>query len=405
MSTIDRQSMRIAFIGSRGVPATWGGIEHHVEELGSRLAARGHDVTVFCRRNYVDEVGHDYDGMHLRTLPTISSKHLDAIVHSTMSSMLALRGFDIVHYHALGPGLPAPVVRYCSHARVVLTVHGLDGERAKWGRVARTVLQAAEWMSARVPDATVVVSNALAEYYLEVYSRPTSTIVNGVTAKEPLPPGPTLERLGLIPGRYVLYVGRLVPEKSPDALIRAFRETRTDMSLALVGGSSFTDGFSAEVQRLAHGDSRIVMPGYLYGNELREIYSNAAVFVLPSMVEGLPLTLLEAASYGLPVIASAIPPHVEVLQSSGPGQRLVPPDDEAALRHAIEEALSDLAAERRGAKALRSHVLATYSWDVATAAHEQLFRELLQNGRRRLPVVIPAQRTVDAPSHGPTANT
>src|SRR5436305_15215198 len=150
--------MRIAFIGTRGVPATFGGIEHHVEEVGSRLAARGHDVTVYCRANYVPDGTSEHKGMRLARLPTVSSKRLDAIVHSALSTARALgQGYDVVHFHALGPGVLTPVPRYASRARVVQTVHGLDDERAKWGPGARAMLRGGSWLSAHVPDATVAV--------------------------------------------------------------------------------------------------------------------------------------------------------------------------------------------------------------------------------------------------------
>ncbi|MBV9411863.1 MAG: glycosyltransferase family 4 protein [Acidimicrobiia bacterium] len=159
--------MRIAFIGTRGVPATFGGIEHHVEEVGSRLAGRGHDVTVYCRANYVPEGEETYKGMRLVRLRTVSSKRLDAIVHSALSTARALgQGYDIVHFHALGPGVMTPVTQYASRARVVQTVHGLDDERAKWGSAASALLRGGGWLSARVPDATVVVSRTLSEHYL-----------------------------------------------------------------------------------------------------------------------------------------------------------------------------------------------------------------------------------------------
>ncbi|MBV8304775.1 MAG: glycosyltransferase family 4 protein, partial [Acidimicrobiia bacterium] len=167
--------MRVAYIGTRGVPATFGGIEHHVEEVGSRLVGRGHDVTVYCRANYVPPGRQEHRGMRLARLPTVSSKRLDAIVHSAMASVRALgQGFDVVHFHALGPGVMTPVTQYGSRARVVQTIHGLDDERAKWGSGARALLRGGGWLSARVPDATVVVSRSLADHYSAKYGRATT---------------------------------------------------------------------------------------------------------------------------------------------------------------------------------------------------------------------------------------
>jgi hypothetical protein len=177
--------LKIAMIGQRGVPATFGGIEHHVEELGSRLVDRGHEVTVFCRPNYVSNGRRDYRGMRLQHVPTVGTKHFDAIAHSATSTVAAMRdSYDVIHYHALGPGLLAFAPRLASRAKVVLTVHGLDHERAKWGLVARSVLKTAGWLSARVPDATITVSRSLTDYYANHHRRRAVYIPNGVAAPQ-----------------------------------------------------------------------------------------------------------------------------------------------------------------------------------------------------------------------------
>jgi glycosyltransferase involved in cell wall biosynthesis len=371
--------MRIAFIGTRGVPATFGGIEHHVEQVGSRLAERGHDVTVYCRANYVPAGRNVYRGMRLVRLPTVSSKRLDAIVHSALSTLRALgQSYDVVHFHALGPGVMTPVTRYASRARVVQTVHGLDDERAKWGLGARNLLRGAGWLSARVPDATVVVSRTLADHYMLKYGRPATYIPNGVVQPEGAPvPREIATRFGLHGGDYVLFVGRLVPEKAPDLLLRAFRRVPGDMRLVVAGGSSFTDRYTDSLAALAADDKRVVLPGYVYGETLAELYANAAAFVLPSLVEGLPLTLLEAASYGTPVVASAIGPHAEIVGSDGPGHRLVPSGDEEALAAALTATLDRGPEVEEGASRLRARVLEDYSWDRAVDATESLYRRLV----------------------------
>ena len=370
--------LRVAMIGQRGVPATFGGVEHHVEELGARLAARGHEVSVYCRTNYGGDHPSLYRGMHLRHLPTLPTKHLDAIAHSGVSTLAALaRRHDIVHYHALGPGLVAPLPRAVGRARVVQTVHGLDDQRAKWGRGAQSVLRAAQWMSAHVPHATIVVSRALAEHYATLHDRLAVYIPNGVTEPTPRPASAIRERFGLEPGGYVLFVGRLVPEKAPDLLVRAFRHLPPTMKLVIAGGSAYTDGFVADLQHAAASDPRVVFTDYVYGSLLAELYTNAAAFVLPSRLEGLPLTLLEAASYGIPVVASAIAPHAEVLGTDGPGQRLFPVDDEVALAAVLDRVLEHPDSERAGAAGLRHRVMRTYRWDAVTSATEQLYYRVL----------------------------
>jgi glycosyltransferase involved in cell wall biosynthesis len=373
----DWRPLSIAMIGQKGMPATYGGVERHVEELGSRLASYGHTVTVFCRDSYGDLTTTTHLGVRLHRVRTVASKHLDAIVHSAASTMAAMRQKpDVVHYHGLGPGLVAPLPRYLSGAKVVLTVHGLDHTRAKWGRVARRVLNTAYWFSGHVPDARIAVSRGLAAHYDAEFGRLTRYHPNGVNPARHVAPDQITARFRLTPGRYVLLVGRLVPEKRADLLIRAFRRVQGDVKLAVVGGSSYTDDFVAHLKATAEGDPRVVFTGFAYGDQLAELYSHAAVFVQPSHVEGLPLTLLEAASYGLPVVASDISPHVEVLDRDGPGHRLFRDGDEDDLVRALGAALADPRRERAGATGLHERVMAHYSWDSAARQLERLYLDL-----------------------------
>ncbi len=374
--------LRIAMIGQKGMPATFGGIERHVEELAARLAGFGHDVTVYCRDSYgVVPLGM-YRGVRLRRVSTVPSKHLDAIVHAGLSSVVALGTRpDVVHYHGLGPALVAPLPRFLSSARVVLTVHGLDNQRAKWGWAARAVLGTGHWMSGWVPDVRVAVSRGLAAHYQQRFRGAVRYIPNGVGQARVVSAGQIGPRFGLAPGGYLLLVGRLVPEKAADLLVRAFRRVPTGLRLAVVGGSSFSDGFVERLRAEAAGDDRVVFTGFAYGDVLAELYSNAAGFVQPSRLEGLPLTLLEAVSYGLPVVASDIDPHVEVLGVDGPGGRLFRDGGEDDLVRALQLLVADPEGERVGAGAVRDRVLGEYCWDSAAAELERLYLELT-SGRR-----------------------
>jgi len=371
--------MKIAMIGQRGVPATFGGVERHVEELGARLAADGHEVVVFCRRGYGESEPERYRGMRLVHQHTVDSKHLESFVASATATAATIgKGYDVVHYHAVGPGLFSPIVRALSGARVVQTIHGLDGERAKWGRGASALLRFGTWLSARVPDRTIVVSKSLQDAYRDRYDRETVHIVNGTPEVTPRPAAAITARWGLTRGSYVLSVGRLVPEKAPEHLLSAFADVPGDTRLVMAGGSSHTDEYVSDLHSMAASDPRVIMAGYVYGAELEELYSNAAAFVLPSLLEGLPLTLLEAASYGCSIVASDIPPHVEVVGSSGPGARLFATGDIPALTKALTEALqAPPDEERAGAEALSTRVRATYSWDRATTETEALYAELI----------------------------
>ncbi|HON76124.1 MAG TPA: glycosyltransferase family 4 protein [Dermatophilaceae bacterium] len=374
----DDGRLHVAVIGQKGLPATYGGIEHHVEELGARLVDRGVRVTVYCRSSYAPTIPATYKGMELVVTPTVGTKHLDAIAHSATSTAHALRsGADIIHYHAMGPGLVAPVPRYASRAKVALTVHGLDHERAKWGGLAKLALGTSHWMSGHVPDEIIAVSRTLAEHYGTTFGRPAHYIPNGVSEAQP---GELSERLlaeyNLRPREYLLFVGRLVPEKCPDLFIKAFREVDTDARLVIVGDSSFTDTYSASLRDLAAGDPRVVFTGYVYQPELGQLYANAAAFVQPSALEGLPLTLLEAISYGIPVVASDIPPHVEVLGAGSAAYRLFPDGDRSALSARLTAVLADAPAARLASVAVHLDTLRPYSWDSAADQLAELYRRM-----------------------------
>lgn len=361
--------LRVAMIGQKGVPATFGGIEHHVEEIGARLAARGVKVTVYCRRSYAEKTPREYRGMRLVCTPTLGTKHLDALVHSVTSTLHAMAsGADVVHYHGLGPGLAAPLSRFASRAKVILTVHGLDHERAKWSGLAQRVLGLAYWMSGRVPDVVVTVSKTLAERYRVDFARPATYIPNGVCTPETGEPlGRLASEFGLTAGGYVLFVGRIVPEKRTDLLIEAARHLPDGVKVVVVGDSSFSDEYVSGIRAAASADDRLVLPGYLYGSELAAVYQGAAVFVQPSDVEGLPLTLLEALSYRIPVVASDIDPHQEVLgQCRCGGHRLFAAGDAQALADELKAALALGNGSREAVASDGERLLAPYDWDCST---------------------------------------
>lgn len=375
--------LRIAMIGQKGLPATHGGVEHVVSETGRRLAERGHQVTVYCRRSYGELPESPYLGMQVVGAPTVARKHLDAIVHSATSTAMALASqHDVIHYHALGPGLLAPLPRYLSNSKVVLTVHGLDHRRGKWGPGAQTVLRAAHWMSGRVPDRTIVVSDTLRQHYAEAFNRDTDYIPNGVSA--PVTQGPKqVSELGLRPGRYLLFVGRIVPEKAPDQLLEAFRRVAGHAQLAIVGDSSWTDEFAAQVRTLAARDPRVVLTGFRYDDCLAALYEHAGAFVQPSLEEGLPLTLLEAISHGTPVLVSDIGPHLEVLgplpDATGTTFRAGDTDD---LADALRTVVGTFGRSRGCTKALQRQVMGRYDWDVATDQLEQVYLSLVPPGSK-----------------------
>ncbi len=379
--------MRIAMLGSRGVPATYGGVERHVEEIGARLVERGHEVTVYSRDHYLEDDAPSYRGMRRLRPGGLASKHLDAISHTAVAAVDALRRpYDVVHYHALGPGLLTPVPRLLSRSRVVLTVHGMDFERDKWGPAARTVLKTAGWVCAHVPDRTVVVAPTLRTEFQRRYGTDPAYIPNGVEPGPQLPARAIRDRFGLRGGDYVLYVGRLVPEKGAHLLLEAWDALRPPgLRLVIAGGTSFTDDYVSRLRASAAGRDDVLLPGYVFGSALSELYANARVFVQPSSLEGMPLTLLEAAAHGSPVVASDIPVHVAMLGHDAAGQRLFPSGSAQGLRQALGRALADPVEEACAALRLRDRVIEEYSWRRVVDETEALYEELLEAASRRSP--------------------
>ena len=218
--------MKIAMIGQKGMPATYGGVERHVQELACRLAKRGHEVSVYCRMHYTRVRGHHL-GVHLIRHPSIRTKHFDAMSHCAVATVDSLfREFDIIHYHALGPSLFASLPRLAGK-KTVVTVHGLDWQREKWGKFAQWFLRHCEQPAVRFPDATIVVSKTLKRYFSERHNMKTTFIPNGTPIPELREPN-KLRQFGLDSGRYILFVGRLVPEKGCHFLVEAFSRLDTD---------------------------------------------------------------------------------------------------------------------------------------------------------------------------------
>jgi len=381
--------VKIAMLGCRGLPATYGGIERHVEELGARLVERGHEVTVYSRPHYSEgEAESTYRGMRRVVLPGIASKRLDALSHTVVAAAHAARqDFDVVHYHAVGPGLISPLSKASGRGAVVLTVHGLDFAREKWGAVARLALQVSARMSAYVPDRTIVVADGLREHYREAYGVETSYVPNGVTPTtgDREQDGAALSALGIQPDDYLLSVGRLVPEKGHRLLLDAYRTLpATDRpQLLVVGGGSFTGSYVRELTAEAAGLPDVHLPGYLYGEALQAAYSRARLFVQSSTLEGMPLTVLEAAAHHRPLLLSDIPVHRQLLGHDRPGGRLFRSGDPASLAAALGRALADPTAEAAGGRAVGQELLERFSWDRTVDGTLEAYEQAVAARRRR----------------------
>jgi len=358
-------------LGQKGIPATYGGIERHVEELATRLAARGHDVTAYCRPYYTKSRG-EYRGVRLAQIPSVRTKHFDTATHCAFAMPhILLEDYDIVHFHALGPSMFAGVPK-ARGAKTVVTVHGLDWQREKWGRVARWVLRRCEYSSIYFPQRTIVVSKALREHFWDAHGVTVTYIPNG-TVLPHVREASKIRRMGIEPGSYVLFVGRLVPEKGCHYLLEAFKRLAPDVDLIVAGGTSFSTEY---VDRLhALGTPRTRFLGYVYGDVLDELYSNARLFVLPSDIEGLPIALLEAMSFGNCCLTSDIPENLEVIGDCGVTFRK---GDVVDLASKLGGLLAKPEKCVGMGERARRHVLETYDWDGVTLHTEAIYYSLLR---------------------------
>lgn len=305
--------LRVAFIGGRGVISKYSGIETYYEEVGKRLAERGHGVAVYCRTYFTPAIA-EHNGMKLMRLPTIRLKHLETLIHTIFSTAHAItQHYDVVHYHALGPALFSFIPRLFG-AQTAVTVQGLDWQRRKWGRLASTVLRLGEKASVRLPNGTMVVSRVLQQRYREMHGSEPIYIPNGGFLRERREACKILE-FGLEPGKYVLFLGRFSPEKGCHLLVNAFERIETGVKLVLAGASSYCDAYSHELRK--HASERIRILDWVSGQTLDELLTNAMIFVLPSDLEGLSLALLDAMGAGLCVLVSDVPENREVVEGAG----------------------------------------------------------------------------------------
>ena len=296
--------VRIAQLGMKKVPSREGGIEIVVEELATRMAALGHAVTCYNRnthhvsgKKFDSKKTKEYKGVRLKYVPTIDKKGLAAVSSAFFATMAAAFGkYDVVHIHAEGPAFMCWLPKLFGK-RVIVTVHGLDHKRAKWGKFASSFIMLGEKNAVRHAHEIIVLSHGVQDYFEKTYGRKTVFIPNGVNRPAIREAKEIAEKFGLKKDGYILFLGRLVPEKGVRYLIEAYKEVNTDKRLVIAGGSSDSSGFVEELQELASGDDRIVFTGFVQGEPLEELYSNAYLYVLPSDLEGMPLSLLEALSY------------------------------------------------------------------------------------------------------------
>lgn len=372
--------LKIAMIGQKGIPTSFGGVERSVEAFAVRLGAMGHDVRVYTRAWYA--VGNPNFAPGVRTIetPTIKNKNLEAIIHAFTSTMHAIwHGTDVFHYQGVGPALLAWIPRvFAPRAKVVVTFHCIDREHQKWGAFARFMLGLGERAACLFPHETIVVSQTLKAYCKEKFGTETVYIPNGVSTPASNIGSDRLERFGLEKGGYIAMVSRLVRHKGAHHLIAAYADLRRrghhkGKKLAIIGGSSFTDDYVRELHDLAKDVPDVVFTGNLSGEDLAQAFANAYVVVHPSESEGMPISVLEAMSYGKTVIASDIPEHMEVVREHGLSFRDKSVTDlTRKLRFALEHPESIVTTGR----AARKFVVDGFHWDDIAQNLDGVYRRL-----------------------------
>jgi glycosyltransferase involved in cell wall biosynthesis len=367
---VPRRGVRVAFIGGRGLVSKYSGIESYYEQAGHELARLGHEVTVYCRTYFTPPMNR-HNGMRVRRLPTIRSKHLETVVHTLLSTAHAMTSdYDVVHYHCLGPALFSFLPRLAGK-KTVVTVQGLDWQRGKWGRFAARVLRWGEAAAVSLPDATMVVSRTLQQYYREQYKRETIYVPNGATQVPPRLPRQLIE-WDLLPDNYVLFLGRFSPEKNCHLLIEAFEHLHTDMKLVLAGGSSHSDAYVKSLRR--HESEQIRFLPWVSGRDLEELVSHAALFVLPSELEGLSLALLDAMAAGVCVLTSDIPENKEVVEGAGFTFRR---GDQTDLQRMLDLLVHDPDLRRQSAARGRERIQGEYLWPEIARSIETAYYKVL----------------------------
>jgi len=372
--------VKIAVLGTRGFPNVQGGVEAHCEKLYPRLAKAGCEVTVFTRKPYVDASRKEYKGVKLDTLPCPKNKFFEAFFHTFLGIFAAKKKrSDILHIHAIGPSLLVPFARFLG-LKVVMTNHGPDYERKKWPKPAKAVLKLGEKLGSKKANKVICVSEYIAHGVREKYGREPAVIPNGVEPERISQGNGALKKYGLTKDKYILAVGRFVPEKGFGDLIEAFEALGSlllapgsEWKLVIVGRADHEDTHSRELKGKASKNKNVILTGFLTGEPLRELYSHAGLFVLPSYYEGLPIALLEAMSYGLSCIASDIPANREVGLDENRYFRV---GDKKQLSEKIKEytAKSFSSAEKKKQMDL---VAERYNWDRIAASTLEVYKSAL----------------------------
>lgn len=371
------RKLKIAMIGHKRIPSREGGVEVVVEELSTRFTQRDYEVEAYNRSGYHvsgKDFGNSrkkyYNGIRIIIVPTFRNGKLNAIVYSVLATFRALfGGYDVIHYHAEGPCSTLFIPKLFG-IRVVATIHGLDWQRAKWGNFASRVLKFGEKMAAKYADEVIVLSKNVQQYFMDTYGRKTHFIPNGITRPEIREVKEIAEKYGLCKDGYILFLARLVPEKGLHYLIEAYETIDTDKKLVIAGGSSHSIEYMKQIQEMAAKDERIIMTDFVQGRVLEELYSNAYLFVLPSDVEGMALSLLEAMSYGNCCLVSDIDENTEVVEERAVSFKKGNVPD---LKEKLEFLLSHSEKVAEYKKESADFICKKYNWEAVVDQTESLY--------------------------------
>lgn len=363
------KKLKIAMLGQKHVLSNEGGIEKVVRELSTRLVSNGCDVTCYDRKNkhVMDSTENlptlsEYKGVKIKNCFTIDKKGLAAVSSSFFGTLKILfSNAGVVHYHAEGPSAMIPIIKFLSKKRVVVTIHGLDWKRDKWGTgFASKYIKFGEKMAAKYADEIIVLSEGVKEYFKETYNRDTRFIPNGVTRPEVLKADIIRQKYNLGKDDYFLFLGRIVPEKGIHYLIDAYNQVSTSKKLVIAGGASDTDSYYEELKRKAQNNKNIIFTGFVQGQELEELYSNAYVYVLPSDLEGMPLSLLEAMSYGNCCLTSDIDECATVMEDYG---LTFKKGDILDLSQSLQKLNNEVSIVQKLKSESTQFILGKYNWD------------------------------------------
>jgi len=362
--------MHIAILGTRGIPANYGGFETFAEELSRRLVERGHDVTVYCRSHYVDRDLKEYEGVHLRVLPTVSHKYFDTVVHTFLSSINACtKSFDVVLIcnAANSPFIP---ILTLTGTPVAVNVDGLERKRKKWNWLGRAYYRLGERASVWMASEVVTDARVIQEYYLSEYNKPSTMIAYGAEI-ERKPSTEVAEKYGVEVKKYFLYVSRLEPENNAAMVIEAFRKVRTDMKLVIVGDAPYAAEYKKRLYELAADDQRIIFTGFVFGSDYKTLQQNAYAYIHATEVGGTHPALIEAMGFGNCVLCLSTIENNEVADSAAIFFNNA--DELTTELQKISNEVSTVESYRHKARErARSH----YSWDAVADEYEKLFMSL-----------------------------